>query len=185
MFRYAIRRLLLIIPTLIGVSILTFALSRVVPGDPARLAAGAQATPEMYEQIRQEFGLDKSIPVQYWNYVTGLLQGDWGRSILSRRPVADDLQVYWPATLELVIVSMIIATAIGVPAWHHGRGPGRPPRRPDVSPDLAARRQRARLLACDLDATLLWAPPRLAARQRPPRCPASRPGAHHRALPDR
>ena len=115
MFRYAIRRLLLIIPTLIGVSILTFALSRVVPGDPARLAAGAQATPEMYEQIRAEFGLDKSIPEQYWTYVTDLLQGDWGRSILSRRPVADDLQVYWPATLELVIVSMIIATAIGVP----------------------------------------------------------------------
>src|SRR5829696_867774 len=115
MVRFAVRRLLLIIPTLIGVSILTFALSRVVPGDPARLAAGAQATAERYDQIREEFGLDKSIPEQYWTYVTDLLQGDWGRSILTRRPVADDLQVYWPATLELVIVSMIIATVIGVP----------------------------------------------------------------------
>lgn len=115
MFRYTLRRLLLIIPTLIGVSLLTFALSRLVPGDPARVAAGAQATPAMYEQIRREFGLDKPVPVQYWDYVTDLLQGDWGRSILSRRPVVDDLQTYWPATLELVIASMLIATAIGLP----------------------------------------------------------------------
>jgi peptide/nickel transport system permease protein len=113
--RYTIRRLLLIIPTLVGVSLLTFTLSRVVPGDPARLAAGAQSTPEMYEQIRQEFGLDKSLPAQYWDYLTDMVQGDWGRSILSRRPVADDLRTFWPATLELVIVAMIIATAIGVP----------------------------------------------------------------------
>ena len=104
---YILRRVLLIIPTLFGVSLLTFALSRIVPGDPARLAAGAQATPEMYEQIRQEFGLDQPLPVQYWNYLTGLLQGDWGRSILSRRPVLEDLRVYWPATFELVLVAMV------------------------------------------------------------------------------
>jgi peptide/nickel transport system permease protein len=113
--RYIIRRLLLIVPTLFGVSLLTFALSRIVPGDPARLAAGAQATPEMYAQIRQEFGLDLPLPVQYWNYLTGIVQGDWGRSILSRRPVAEDLRVYWPATLELVLVAMTIAVAVGVP----------------------------------------------------------------------
>jgi len=112
---FVIRRLLLLIPTLIGVSLLTFALSRVVPGDPARLAAGAQATPEMYEQLRQEFGLDDPLPVQYWHYVTGLAEGDWGRSILSRRPVLDDLKVYWPATLELVLVGMFLAVLIGVP----------------------------------------------------------------------
>jgi peptide/nickel transport system permease protein len=112
---YTLRRLLLIVPTLFGVSLLTFALSRIVPGDPARLAAGAQATPEMYAQIRQEFGLDQPIPAQYWHYLTGILQGDWGRSILSRRPVLDDLRVYWPATLELVLVAMCVAVAIGVP----------------------------------------------------------------------
>lgn len=112
---YVLRRVLLIIPTLFGVSLLTFALSRIVPGDPARLAAGAQATPEMYEQIRQEFGLDQPIPVQYWNYLTGLLHGDWGQSILSRRPVLDDLRVYWPATLELVLFAMVIAVVVGVP----------------------------------------------------------------------
>ncbi len=112
---YILRRVLLIIPTLFGVSILTFVLSRMVPGDPARLAAGAQATPEMYEQIRREFGLDDPLPVQYWNYVTGLLQGDWGRSILSRRPVLEDLSVYWPATFELVLFAILIAVAVGVP----------------------------------------------------------------------
>ena len=112
---YTLRRLLLLGPTLLGVSLLTFALSRVVPGDPARLAAGAQATPEMYEQIRREFGLDQSLPAQYWTYLTGLFQGDWGRSILSRRAVLDDLQAYWPATLELVLVAMTIATLVGVP----------------------------------------------------------------------
>lgn len=113
--RYALRRLLLIVPVLVGVSLLTFALSRVVPGDPARLAAGAQATPEMYEQIRREFGLDDPLPVQYWTYVSGLVRGDWGDSILSRRPVAADLRLYWPATLELVLVAMTIAVAVGVP----------------------------------------------------------------------
>jgi peptide/nickel transport system permease protein len=112
---YILRRLVLIIPTLFGVSLLTFALSRIVPGDPARLAAGAQATPEMYEQIRQEFGLDKPLPLQYWDYLTGIVQGDWGRSMLSRRPVLEDLRVYWPATLELVLVAMTIAVAVGVP----------------------------------------------------------------------
>lgn len=112
---YILRRIVLIVPTLLGVSLLTFALSRIVPGDPARLAAGAQATPEMYEQIRQEFGLDQPLWMQYWNYLTGLLQGDWGRSILSRRPVLDDLRVFWPATLELVIVAMLIAVVVGVP----------------------------------------------------------------------
>jgi peptide/nickel transport system permease protein len=111
--RFILRRVLLLIPTLFGVSLLTFALSRIVPGDPARLAAGAQATPEMYAQIRQEFGLDDPLPVQYWNYLSGLFQGDWGRSILSRRPVLDDLSVYWPATFELVLFSMLIAVALG------------------------------------------------------------------------
>ncbi len=113
--RYTLRRLLLIIPVLLGVSLLTFTLSHVVPGDPARLAAGPQATAEMYEQIRREFGLDDPLPVQYWTYLTNLVRGDWGDSILSRRPVSQDLRVYWPATLELVVVAMLFATAIGVP----------------------------------------------------------------------
>ena len=115
LFRYIVRRLLLIIPVLIGVSVLTFCLVYLVPGDPARLAAGPQATQAMYEQIREEFGLDDPLPVQYAHYVSGLVQGDWGDSILTRRPVLTDLAVYWPATLELVIVAMSIAILVGVP----------------------------------------------------------------------
>jgi peptide/nickel transport system permease protein len=115
LFRYVSRRIVLIIPVLFGVSILTFILARVVPGDPARLASGPQGTQATYEQIRAEFGLDDPLVVQYWHYLTDLLGGDWGTSILSRRPVLTDLTTYWPATLELVIVAMFIATAIGVP----------------------------------------------------------------------
>ena len=113
--RYVMRRLMYMVPVLIGVSILTFALAYLVPGDPARLAAGPQATPEMYEQLRAEFGLDDPLPVQYVSYVTGLVQGDWGDSILSRRPVLADLRQFWPATFELVVVAMTIATLVGMP----------------------------------------------------------------------
>lgn len=115
LFRYTARRIIMIVPVLIGVSILTFCLAVLVPGDPARLAAGPQATQQMYEQIRDDFGLDDPLPVQYWTYATGLVQGDWGDSILSRRPVLSDLRVYWPATFELVVVAMGIATAVGIP----------------------------------------------------------------------
>lgn len=113
--RYIFRRLLYMIPVLFGVSVLTFSLAYLVPGDPARLAAGPQATQQMYEQLREEFGLDNPLPVQYLNYVTGLVQGDWGDSILSRRPVLSDLREYWPATFELVLVAMTIATVVGMP----------------------------------------------------------------------
>lgn len=112
---FVLKRLLLIIPTLIGVTLITFTISRIVPGDPARLAAGAQGTQEMYEQLRKEFGLDDPLPVQYAHYLSDLVHGDWGRSMLTRRAVLDDLKVYWPATLELVMVAMFFATVIGVP----------------------------------------------------------------------
>jgi peptide/nickel transport system permease protein len=112
---FILRRLLLIIPTMFGVTIVTFLISRVVPGDPARLAAGAQGTEEMYQQLRKEFGLDDPLVVQYWNYLTDLVRGDLGQSILTRHQVTDDLSVFWPATLELVLAAMLIAVIIGVP----------------------------------------------------------------------
>ncbi len=115
LIRYTVRRLIMIIPVVFGVSILTFCLAYLVPGDPARLAAGPQATQAMYEQLREEFGYDDPLWLRYWNYLTNLLQGDWGNSILSRRPVLEDLGNYWPATLELVVVAMTIATLVGVP----------------------------------------------------------------------
>ncbi len=112
---YIWKRILLLGPVLFGLTLLTFGISHVLPGDPALLAAGPQATPQMVTQIREEFGLDRPWPVQYVRYVGGLLTGEWGRSILSRRPVSEDLQVYWPATLELVTVAMLIAVIVGIP----------------------------------------------------------------------
>lgn len=113
---YLIRRLILIIPTLIGLSILTFGIARIVPGDPVGLAAGPQATEEIKEAIRQEFGLDQPIPIQYFNYIGGLFRGDWGQSLYTRRSVISDLRAFFPATFELTTVAIIIATLLGVPA---------------------------------------------------------------------
>ncbi len=125
---YILQRLALVVPVLFGLTILTFTLSHIVPGDPARLAAGPQANAKMVEQIRREYGMDRPLPVQYATYIGGLLTGDWGRSILSRRPVLQDLRVFWPATLELVIAAMLIAVVLGIPfgiisALAHGRWP--------------------------------------------------------------
>lgn len=113
---YLIRRIILIIPTLIGLSLLTFAVARLVPGDPVGLAAGPQATEEIKAALRVEFGLDQPIPIQYLNYIGGLFQGDWGESLYTRRSVLSELQAYFPATFELTTVAMIIATILGVPA---------------------------------------------------------------------
>jgi peptide/nickel transport system permease protein len=108
--------MLLVIPVLVGLSLVVFAIARLLPGDPVQLAAGPEATRAQIEQLTREFGLDQPLVVQYWHYVTGLLRGDWGQSILSRRPVWDDLAVYLPATLELIISAMALAVLFGIPA---------------------------------------------------------------------
>ena len=113
---YILRRIALIIPTLIGLTILTFSISRIVPGDPVGLAAGPRATEEIKEAFRREFGLDQPLPIQYLNYMAGLFRGDWGESLYSRRDVIGDLRAFWPATLELTTAAVIIATLLGVPA---------------------------------------------------------------------
>lgn len=116
MLRYSLRRIVLLVPILIGLSMLVFAIARLLPGDPIGLAAGPHATAADLARMRQEFGFDKPLPLQYWDYATGLLRGDWGMSLYSRRPVWQDLAAYFPATLELVIAAMLLAIAIGVPA---------------------------------------------------------------------
>ncbi len=113
---YLLRRLLLIVPVLVGLTVLTFVVSRIVPGDPVGLAAGPQATPEIKEKLRQEFGLDKPLPLQYVQYIADLFKGDLGQSLYTRREVADDLRTYFPATLELTLVAITFATLLGVPA---------------------------------------------------------------------
>ena len=113
---YILRRIALIIPTLIGLSVLTFSIARIVPGDPVGLAAGPRATEEIKETLRREFGFDQPLPIQYVSYMAGLFRGDWGESLYTRRPVIDALSAYWPATLELTTAAVVIATLLGVPA---------------------------------------------------------------------
>ncbi len=113
---YILRRIALIVPTLIGLSILTFSISRIVPGDPVGLAAGPQATEEIKAALRRELGLDQPLPIQYFNYMAGLFRGDWGESLYTRRSVIGDLRTFWPATLELTTAAVVIATVLGVPA---------------------------------------------------------------------
>src|SRR4030042_3799256 len=110
-----IRRLLLIIPVLIGLSIVTFAISHLVPGDPVRLAAGPQATAEQIQKLQEEFGVNQPLPVQYITYMRGVLRGNLGTSMMNRHPVTMDVKRYFPATLELVLVSTFLAVVIGVP----------------------------------------------------------------------
>jgi peptide/nickel transport system permease protein len=111
---YIFRRIALLVPVLLGLSMMVFAIGRLLPGDPVMLAAGPNASKEEIAALSAEFGLDQPIPVQYWRYLTGLLQGDWGRSLQTRGPVLEDLQVYLPATLELVIAAMAIAVVAGI-----------------------------------------------------------------------
>ena len=113
---YILRRIALLIPTLIGLSILTFSIARIVPGDPVGLAAGPQATQEIKDALRRDLGLDQPLPIQYVNYMAGLFRGDWGESLYTRRKVVSELRAFWPATLELTTAAVVIATLLGVPA---------------------------------------------------------------------
>ncbi len=125
---YLGRRLVLLVPTVVGVTIIVFVLSRVMPGDPAQLAAGEQATPEMVQAFRHEFRLDRPLHVQYLHYLSGILHGDLGRSMFTGHAVVDDLRAFLPATIELTVVGIVIALAVGVPsgvlsALHRDRWP--------------------------------------------------------------
>ena len=113
---YIIRRLLSLIPTLLGVSIIVFLFLRMIPGDPALALAGEHASEENVERIREEFGLNKPLHEQYFTYVGKVLRGDLGRSILSRRPISEELKTRFPATIELSICALIVALVVGLPA---------------------------------------------------------------------
>src|SRR5690606_38834886 len=114
MTRYIVRRLLLAIPVLIGVSIVVFWMIRAIPGDPARVLAGEGAPLEVVERIREQYGLNEPLHVQYMVFLKHLLQGDLGRSIRSRRPVTEEVAARLGPTLELAAGSMVVAIVIGV-----------------------------------------------------------------------
>lgn len=116
MVNYIIRRLLLAIPALLGVSILVFTMVRMLPGCPAIGIAGVHAAPEFIEYIREEFGLDKGLHIQYVIFLGRLLRGDLGISTHSRRPVTTEIWTRLPNTIELAAASLFIAIIIGISA---------------------------------------------------------------------
>jgi len=102
-------------PTLLGLLLLVFAVSHVVPSDPARIMAGENATADQVAAIRHQYGLDQSLPMQFLHYVDDVLHGDMGTSLFTQRPVAEDLIARLPATMELALYAMALAVLAGVP----------------------------------------------------------------------
>lgn len=115
MTRYILRRLALLPPLLLGVSVLLFVLTHIVPADPAKLVAGEHAGPEQIAAVRKAFGLDRPLPEQYLIYLVHLAHGDFGTSMRTSSSVLDDLRIYFPATLELTTAAMLLTTLLGVP----------------------------------------------------------------------
>jgi peptide/nickel transport system permease protein len=109
-----LRRLVLAAFVVWGVTLITFFLSHVVPGDPARLIAGPKANLVAIAHIRAEYGLDRPLTQQYVRYMTDLLHGNLGTSFVSRRPVAQDLRAYFPATLELTLYALVVGSILAV-----------------------------------------------------------------------
>nr|WP_321444119.1 ABC transporter permease subunit [uncultured Cohaesibacter sp.] len=117
MLGFLLRRVGMLIPTFIGVTLVSFFFIRLLPGDPILLLAGERGiSPERYAQLQTAFGFDQPVIMQYFDYVTGLFQGDFGMSMSTRRPVWDEFFALFPATLELSFVAIIIAVSIGIPA---------------------------------------------------------------------
>ena len=117
MLRFLATRISLIVPTFIGVTLLTFALIRVIPGDPIELLAGERGIdPARHAELRADLGLDKPLLVQYGVYIANVARGDLGESILTREPVLEEFLARFPATFELSVCAILFALAIGLPA---------------------------------------------------------------------
>jgi ABC-type dipeptide/oligopeptide/nickel transport system permease component len=113
--RYLLRRLAFVVPQLLGITLVTFLLVQLIPGDPARLMLGPLASEESIASLRDDLGLNRSLPEQYGLYVWRAAQGELGTSWRSANPVADDLARRLPATLELITLSLIFAVVIAIP----------------------------------------------------------------------
>ena len=114
MKKYLAKKLLLLIPLLLGITSLTFTLTKALPGDPVLSMVGERAQPEVIEKIRRELGADRSIFIQYFGYVRLLLKGEFGRSYYTNRKVFDDLLIKFPNTLKLALGAMVIAVPFGL-----------------------------------------------------------------------
>ena len=117
MLRFVLTRVSLIVPTFIGITLLVFVLVRLIPGDPIETMAGERGLdPVLHEKLRQEYGFDKPVIVQYGYYLIRLLNGDLGRSIVTHKPVIEEFASLFPATIELSVCAILFALCIGLPA---------------------------------------------------------------------
>ena len=116
MVNYIIKRLLALIPILIGVAVIVFLIVHLIPGDPAQTMLGERASDEALAKLREDMGLNDPLPVQFWRYIKDLLRGDLGRSIMSNNPVSEELAQRFPATLELSFFAIFFAVFVGIPA---------------------------------------------------------------------
>lgn len=128
MIRYLLTRTAVALPTLLAVLTLVFVLVRVVPGDPAFVVLGDQASPQALAELRARMGLDQPLWAQYFSFMGGVLTGDFGRSLVTNRPVMVDVLAVLPYTIELTVASLIVGVALGVPlgVWagrHRDRTP--------------------------------------------------------------
>jgi peptide/nickel transport system permease protein len=115
MLRFVVRRLILVIPILLGLSILVFLWIRALPGSPATTLLGERATAEQIQAINEQYGLNDPIYDQYWAYLQQVGSGDFGQSVTSRRPVFDEFLERFPATIELAIGAMLFSIFLGIP----------------------------------------------------------------------
>jgi peptide/nickel transport system permease protein len=113
---YIIKKLLLLIPTVLAITFLVFAMMQFIPGDPIHLLLGDMYDQRAADELRREYGLDQPLIVQYGWWLARLVQGDWGRSIFTHRPVLEDIFYRLPISLELIVLSMLLALLIAVPA---------------------------------------------------------------------
>jgi peptide/nickel transport system permease protein/oligopeptide transport system permease protein len=125
MTKYIFRRLAMLVPILLGVSMLVFLVMRLIPGDPARQSLGPEATGEQVAALRKAWRLDEPVPVQYFAWLERALTGDLGRSTVSRVPVVEELASRFPATLQLTLAAMVVSVVIGLvfgiagAVWHN------------------------------------------------------------------
>ncbi len=115
MYRYIVRRLLLLIPVMLGVSFIVFTIMYFTPGDPAKILLGERAPAAEVAALRTQMGLDDPFLVQFFNFIKNAVQGDFGRSLVTKRPVAEELFARFPATIQLAGSAVLIAVAIGIP----------------------------------------------------------------------
>jgi peptide/nickel transport system permease protein len=114
-WQYLTRRLAGMMASLLGLSVVIFIISHMLPGNPARMALGPLATKEAVKELTAEMGLNQPLPVQYFEYLHGLLVGDLGRSLVTKNPVLEDILYYLPASIELITVAMVFTVVLGIP----------------------------------------------------------------------